>query len=180
MVQTQAPTVEDEDVTTYSTRIGISIILSFGIMLTIVSFGFISVGYFVYQILGIPGIPINLLTIALAVFGAVIGTYFYHTRYVRRELTMNSEGFALKIGRRLYEYSWSDFSVVALSVSFSHYGAKGYIIKLYVDDLEGEYVDLPIYHFSKSIDIFSLRKEVEEKVRLAQKVTLSNSKKQTS
>ena len=138
-------------------------------MLAVVSFGFITVGFFIYQIVGIPGIPINLITIALAMFGATIGTYFYHTRYVRRQLTMNSDGFALKIGKRLYEYSWSDFSLVALSVSYSHYGAKGYIIKLYVDDLQGEYVDLPIYHFSKSIDIFSLRNEIEEKVRLAQK-----------
>lgn len=169
MTQAQTSNVEDEHITTYSTGIGISIILSFGIMLAVVSFGFITVGFFIYQIVGIPGIPINLITIALAMFGATIGTYFYHTRYVRRQLTMNSDGFALKIGKRLYEYSWSDFSLVALSVSYSHYGAKGYIIKLYVDDLQGEYVDLPIYHFSKSIDIFSLRNEIEEKVRLAQK-----------
>jgi len=167
MLQTQTPT-EDDQITRYSTKIGFSILLSFGIMLAIVSFGFITVGLLIYETIGIPGIPINIITIVLALVGAAMGTYFYHTRYVRRELVLNSEGFSLRIGKRIYEYSWSDFSLVALSVSYSHYGAKGYIIKLYEGDLEGEYVDLPIYHFSKSIDIFSLRQEIETKVRLAQ------------
>jgi hypothetical protein len=164
---THGSTMEQEQVTRFSTKIGFSIILSFGIMLCVVSFAFITVGIFTSQLIGIYAIPINIVTIALLLLGATIATYYYHTRYIRRELILNTDGFCLKLGRRIYEYIWSDFSIVALSVSYSHYGAKGYIIKLFVDDLEGEYVDLPIYHFSKSIDVFGLRNQIEEKVRLA-------------
>ncbi|MFX1547107.1 MAG: hypothetical protein ACFFCU_12970, partial [Promethearchaeota archaeon] len=136
-------TIEEDQITRFSTKIGISIILSFGIILAIVSFGFVTIGMFTSQITGVRLIPINLITISLALGGAVLGTYYYHTRYVRRELILNPDGFCLKIGKRSYEYSWSDFSIVALSVSTSHYGAKGYVIKLFKEDLEGDYVDLP-------------------------------------
>lgn len=162
--------IEPEQVTNYSTRMGISIILTFGIMLIIVSFAFITVGIFVSQITGIMFLPINLFSISLSLLGASVATYYYHTRYVRKVLIMNPDGFCLKIGKRSFEYSWSEFSMVALSVSHSHYGAKGFIIRLFVDDLEGDYVDLPIYKFPKSIDVFDIRSLVEEKVLKAQSI----------
>lgn len=166
-VSSHASSIEQEQVNKFASKVGISIILSFGIMLCVVSFAFITIGIFTSQLMGIYAIPINLFTISLLLIGAIIATYYYHTRYIKRELILKPDGFWLKIGRRSYEYLWSDFSIVALSVSYSHYGAKGFIIKLFVDDLEGEYVDLSIYHFSKSIDAFNLRSQIEEKVRLA-------------
>lgn len=166
---------EQEEVTSFSTKIGFSIILSFGIMLTIISFGFITIGMFTTQLMGVVAIPINLITIGLVMFGAVIATYYYHTRYVRKEMILEADGFCLKIGRRTFEYKWADFSLVVLSVAYSHYGAKGFIIKLYVDALDSEYVDLPIYRFSGSIDVFDLRQQITERVRLAK----SGEKKQS-
>ncbi|UCG01174.1 MAG: hypothetical protein JSW11_16340 [Candidatus Heimdallarchaeota archaeon] len=92
-------------------------------------------------------------------------SYLYFTRYVKRTLVLKPDGFVLTVGKRSFEYSWSDFSVVSLSVSYSHYGAKGFMIKLYEEDLEGDYVDLPIYRFSsKEIDVFDLRNQIEQKI----------------
>ncbi len=165
---THDSSTEQEGVTSFTTKMGISIVLSFGIMLCIMSFGFITIGMFTTQLVGAVAISINLFTIGLVLFGAVIATYYYHTRYVRKEMILKPDGFSLKIGKRLFEYDWADFSLVVLSVAYSHYGAKGFIIKLYVDDFESEYVDLPIYRFPKTIDIFDLRQQITERVRLAQ------------
>ncbi len=165
---THDSSTEQEGVTSFTTKMGFSIVLSFGIMLTIMSFGFITIGMFTTQLVGAVAIPINLFTIGLVLVGTVIATYYYHTRYVRKAMILKPDGFCLKIGKRSFEYEWADFSLVVLSVASSHYGAKGYIIKLYVDDFDSEYVDLPIYRFSKSIDIFDLRHQIIERVRLAQ------------
>lgn len=171
---TRDSSIAQEEVTGFSTRLGISVVLSFGIILTIMSLGFITIGIFVSQLTGVGAIPINLITIGFMLVGAIIATYYYHSRYVRKKLILEPDGFCLKVGKRSFEYQWSEFSLVALSVSYSHYGAKGFIIRLYVDDLDGEYVDLPIYQFSKSIDIFDLRQQVEERVRLARKGVKGN------
>lgn len=165
---THDSSTEQEGVTSFTTKIGISIVLSFGIMLTIMSFAFITIGMFTTQLVGVVAIPINLITIGLVLFGAVIATYYYHTRYVRKEMILKPDGFCLKIGKRLFEYEWAEFSLVVLSVASSHYGAKGFVIKLFVDDFDGEYVDLPIYRFPKATDIFDLRLQITERVRLAQ------------
>ena len=165
---THDSSTEQEEVTSFTTKIGLSIVLSFGIMLAIMSLAFITFGMFTTQLVGVTAIPINIITIGLMLVGAAIATYYYHTRYVRKEMILEPDGFCLKVGKRSFEYHWADFSLVVLSVAHTHYGAKGYIIKLYVDDLEGEYVDLPIYRFPKSIDIFDLRHQITERVRLAQ------------
>jgi hypothetical protein len=148
---------------------GVGIILSFGLSLMLVSVLFIITGTIVAQVTGEYLIPINIFTIVLLLIGAVVVTYYYHTRYVRRILVIGSDGISLSIGQRVHEYKWSDFSIVALSVSYSTYGPKGYIIKLFESDLQGEYVDLPIYRFSKTMDIFDLRNLVEERVRSTKK-----------
>ena len=165
---TQDSSTEQEGVTSFTTKIGFSIVFSFGIVLLIMTFAFITIGFFTTQLIGAVAIPINLFTIGLMLVGAVIATYYYHTRYVRKEMILEPDGFCLKIGKRTFEYEWADFSLVVLSVAYSHYGAKGFIIKLYVDDLDSEYVDLPIYRFSGSIDVFDLRQQITERVRLAQ------------
>ncbi|MHA2173973.1 MAG: hypothetical protein ACXACP_04235 [Candidatus Hodarchaeales archaeon] len=148
-----------------TSKLGIGIILTFGLALLLVSTLFIMSGTLVMQITREVLIPINIITISALLFGAIVVTYYYHTRYVRRKLIITPEGCTLSVGTRLFEYKWSEFSIVALSVSYSTYGPKGYIIKLFEDDLEGEYIDLPIYRFSKSIDIFDLRSYIEKKVR---------------
>lgn len=160
--------VKKEEATIYKTKAGFSILLTFGIILTLESLAFIMIGFFISRVTGVPLIPINLITIGFMLFGAYFLTYYYYSRYVRRELILDSEGVCLKVGKRSFEYPWSDFSIVALSVSYSHFGAKGYLIKLFEDDLKGEYIDLPIYRFPKQIDAFSLRHEIEERVRQSQ------------
>ncbi|MHA2246719.1 MAG: hypothetical protein ACXADY_17380 [Candidatus Hodarchaeales archaeon] len=154
-----------QEETTLTSKVGISILLSFGIILLLETVAFITIGMFTSQITGVMMIPINLLTIGLMLFGAVVATYYYYTRYVKKELILTQDGLCLMIGKRSFDYLWSDFSLVALSVSHTHYGAKGFIIKLFVDDLDGEYVDLPIYRFPKSINVFDLRNQIEKKVR---------------
>ncbi len=151
--------------TTLSTRVGFSILLVYGIILLLESIFFLMTGILLTEITGTILIPINIATIAFLLLGAVFFTYYYHTRYVKRELILGPESFSISIGKRKWEYKWSDFSIAALSVSYSHYGAKGFIIKLFEDDLEGEYVDLPIYRFPKSINVFDLRNQIDEIIR---------------
>jgi len=170
MTQTQnsESTVEQKEELILSTSIGISIFLIFGIVLMLESLFFIAMGAVITQATGVPGIPINVITIGALLFGAMVFTYYYHTRYVKRMLILGKDSVEVKIGKREFKYDWSDFKIIALSVSYSSYGAKGFILKLFEDDLEsGEYIDLPIYKFpKKQVDVFDLRNEIQEKLRL--------------
>ncbi|MHA2202955.1 MAG: hypothetical protein ACW991_04645, partial [Candidatus Hodarchaeales archaeon] len=83
---TQDSSTEQEGVTSFTTKIGFTIVFSFGIVLLIMSFAFITIGMFTTQLIGVVAIPINLFTIGLMLVGAVIATYYYHTRYVRKEM----------------------------------------------------------------------------------------------
>jgi len=159
--------VNHEEILKLSTRVGFSIILVYGIILLLESIFFLATGTLITQITGSPLIPINIATISFLLFGAVGFTYYYHTRYVKREIIIEPDKFSISIGKRIHEYKWIDFSLVALAVSFSHYGAKGLIIRLFEEDLEGEYVDLAIYRFPKSINVFDLRNKIEERVNKA-------------
>ncbi|WP_455143046.1 hypothetical protein [Candidatus Hodarchaeum mangrovi] len=157
--------VNQEEIIKLSTRIGFSILLVYGIILLLESIFFLATGSLITQLTGSPLIPINIVTIAFLLLGAVGFTYYYHTRYVKREIILLPDKFSISIGKRIHEYKWTDFSIVALAVSFSHYGAKGFIIRLFEEDLESEYVDLAIYRFPKSINVFDLRNKIEEKVK---------------
>ena len=106
-------------------------------------------------------------------------TYWYYSRYVSRTLTFTEAGFTIRVGKRFFEYPWKEFSIVALSMASSATGTKGHVIRLYVSDLDGEYVDLPMYRFTKIIDTFELREQIEATVRLNQpqiKIKRSNVK----
>lgn len=157
--------INKEEKIILTSKMGVGIILTFGLSLLLVSTLFIMSGALVTQITGEVFVPINIITIGALLFGAIMVTYYYHTRYVKRKLIISPNGCSMSIGKRIFEYKWSEFAIVALSVSFSTYGPKGYIIKLFEDNLEGEYIDLPIYRFPKSIDVFDLRNYIEERVR---------------
>ncbi len=164
---TQTHNSESKEEFTLSTNINISILLVYGIVLMLESIFFIFIGAVIIQVTGVPGIPINPITIGSLLLGAAIFTYYYHTRYVKRTLIIGKDTVELKIGKREFKYNWSDFTIVALSVSYAAYGAKGFMIKLFEDDLEGEYIDLPIYKFpKKGVDVFDLRNQIQEKLRL--------------
>jgi len=170
MTQTQnsESTVEPKEELTLSTGIGISILLVYGIVLMLESIFFIFMGSVIIQATGVPGIPINAITLGSLLLGAIVFTYYYHTRYVKRMIILGKNTVEVRIGKREFKYDWSDFKIIALSVSYSSYGAKGFILKLFEDDLEsGEYIDLPIYKFpKKQVDVFDLRNEIQEKLRL--------------
>lgn len=169
MTQTQnsESTVEQKEELILSTSIGISILLIFGIVLMLESIFFIAIGLVITQTTGAPGVPINVISIGALLLGAMVFTYYYHTRYVKRMLILGKDSVEVKIGKREFKYDWSDFKLVALSVSYSSYGAKGFIIKLFEDEIDGEYIDLAIYKFpNKAVDVFDLRNEIQEKLRL--------------
>ncbi len=155
-------------------RRGFTIILIFLTILAIEVFGFFLIRSSIAQSVGEPMIIIDIPSVIVLIVGAFTITYLYYTRYIKRVITLGKDNFSLKVGKRLFEYKWEDFSLVALSVATSAAGIKGFSIRIYEDDLEGEYVELPIYRFSKSIDVFDIRNQIEEKIRGTQAQLVEN------
>ncbi len=149
-------------------RRGFIIILIFLTILAVEVFGFFLIRSSIAQSVGEPMIIIDIPSVIVLIVGAFSLTYLYYTRYVKRVITLGQDNFSLKVGTRLFEYEWKDFALVALSVATAAAGIKGFSIRIYEDDLEGEYVELPIYRFPKSIDVFDLRSQIEEKIRSTQ------------
>jgi hypothetical protein len=159
----EIPYSESESVSITSTG-KMAIILAFLLILAVETIGFFIIRSTIAQSMGQALIVIDLGSIIVLFLGAGTLSYLYITRYVRREILFLDKTVTLKIGKREYEYQWDEFSLVALSTASASYGPKGYCIRLFIDDLEGEYVELPIYRFSKSVDAFDIRDKIEEKV----------------
>ncbi|MFW9905510.1 MAG: hypothetical protein ACFFFH_14305 [Candidatus Thorarchaeota archaeon] len=145
-------------------KAGFTLIMIFLTILAIEFLGFIFLRLSIAQTFGELLIIIDIPSVIVLLIGAVTLTYLYYTRYVRRVLTLDHINFSLKVGKRLYEYEWSDFSIVALSIATAAAGVKGYTIRLY-KNVDGEYVELPIYRFPKTINVFNLRDLIEKKVQ---------------
>lgn len=139
-------------------------LLSFLTILAVETFGFFTLRSTIAQSLGQSLIVIDLGSIIVLFLGAGTLSYLYYTRYVRRQLIFTNNSVCLRIGKRDFEYKWKEFKIVALSIASSHVGAKGFSIRIYPEELEGEYVELPIYKFSKDIDVFELRANIEQKI----------------
>jgi hypothetical protein len=159
---------ENEDLIVHNSKSGFSLLLTFGIVLSIESVTFLILQLELANMLNQSVFAINLGSIVLSIAGAITFTYYYHTRFGRRKLILGLKDFSLQIGKNVFEYTWSDFSLVALSTASATYGSKGYILRLFEDDLDSEFVDLPLYRFPK-IDRFDLRKIVLERVANAKK-----------
>ncbi|MFX1285989.1 MAG: hypothetical protein ACFFB5_20265 [Promethearchaeota archaeon] len=155
-------------------RRGLTLILIFIIILAIEVFGFFLIRSVVAQSVGEQIIIIDVPSVIVLIIGAFTLTYLYYTHYVKRVITLGQDSFSLKVGKRLYEYKWNEFSFVALSVATSAAGIKGFTIRIYQTDLEGDYVELPIYRFTKSVDVFDLRNQIEEKIRNTQAQLVKN------
>ncbi len=169
------------------TKAGLTIFIIFLTTIAIETIGFVLIRLSIAQVLGEILIAIDLGSVIVLFIGGLTLTYLYYTRYVRREIILGKNNFSLKVGKRLFEYKWSEFSLVALSIATSAIGIKGFSIRIYADDLEGEYVELPIYRFPKRpqkvifsdpltifdssgelIDVFDLRKKISNKIRSIQ------------
>ncbi|MHA1994545.1 MAG: hypothetical protein ACW97Z_08405 [Candidatus Hodarchaeales archaeon] len=146
-----------------------TLILAFLLVLAIETMGFFMIRSTIAQAMGQALIVIDLGSVIVLFLGAGTLTYFYYTRYVRREILFEAKSFTLKIGKREFSYEWDEFSLVTLSTASATYGPKGFSIRLYTDDLEGEYVELPMYRFTKGVDVFDLRTMIEDKVKIAAK-----------
>jgi hypothetical protein len=149
---------------------GLTVILIFGLILTGNSLAVVFLRIQLASFLGQSLIAIDAGSLLISILGAVVITYLYYTRYVKRYLIMKTEDFTLKIGKREYTYPWSDFSIVALSTAPSSYGTKGFVVRLYKEDLSSDYVDLPLYRFPKP-DVFYFRELIEKKVGNTRKIT---------
>ncbi|MFW9778458.1 MAG: hypothetical protein ACFFE8_06340 [Candidatus Heimdallarchaeota archaeon] len=133
-------------------------------ILAIETLGFVLIRVNVAQSAGETIIVIDLFTPIILIFGALTLGYLYYTRYVRRSLTLGDEIITFVIGKKTHEYRWRDFSMVSLAISTGTVGVKGFLIRLYEEDIKGEYIDLPIYRFSKDIDVFDLRRQIAKKL----------------
>lgn len=142
-----------------------SIIMIFLIIFALEILGFTSLRYQIAQIFGEEYIVIDIFSVIVQIMGAITLSYLYYTRYLKRELVFDKNTIIFKIGKRKYEYKWDEFSFVSLSIASSHIGAKGFSIRLYESDLEGEYVDLPVYRFPTITDIFDLRIKIDRKIK---------------
>jgi hypothetical protein len=154
---------------THTTKASYSLILTFLIIFASEILGFTILRYQIAQALGEAYVVIDIFSILAQIIGALSLTYLYYTRYVKRVLILDKDKVTLKIGKRKYEYSWDEFSFVSLSIASSHIGAKGHSIRLYENDLDGEYVDLPVYRFPTIIDIFDLREKINKKIQSVSK-----------
>ena len=172
---------------TIKTKAGLTIFIIFLTVIAIEAIGFVLVRLSIAQALGEILIAIDLGSVIVLFIGALTLTYLYYTRYVQREIILGQNNFSLKVGKRLFEYKWNEFSLVALSIATATVGIKGFSIRIYEDDLEGEYVELPIYRFPKQtqklifsdpstiidsagkiMSVFDLRKKISDKVRSIQ------------
>ena len=163
-VTTKIPTKDSETVILTAANKS-TLLLSFFLILTVETIGFFVIRSNIAQAMGQELVVIDLGSIIVLFLGAGTLAYLYYTRYVRRQIILNNKSFCLKVGKRQFDYQWNEFKLVALSIASSHIGAKGFSIRVYTDDLEGEYVELPVYKFSKQVDIFELRTNIEEKIR---------------
>lgn len=161
--------IQEFSPTTLTTRPLFTLIFIFVIVLAIELLGFTVIRLSIAQALGEVNIAIDLGSVIAILLGAITITYLYYTRYAKRILIVEKDGFTLFIGKRSYDYTWEDFSLVALSMSYSATGIRGFIIRLFESDLEGEYVDLPVYRFpQKDFDVFDLRSQINEYVQQSQ------------
>jgi hypothetical protein len=142
----------------------ITIIMIFVIFSSALVLGFVALRLMLAQVLGEIIIIVDLGSVIVLIIGAFTLTYFYYTRYIKREIVFTNSTVALKVGKRVFEYKWNEFSIVALSIGVATSGIKGFTIRLYDTDLEGDYVELPIYRFPKSVDVFTIRNLVENKI----------------
>jgi hypothetical protein len=141
-----------------------TIILVFLAFSSALLLGFVVFRLILAQALGEIIIIVDLGSVIVLIIGALTLTYLYYTRYVKREIVFTKSNFTLKVGKRIFEYKWKEFSIVALSIAVTTSGIKGFTIRLYNTDLEGDYVELPLYRFPKSIDVFTIRNLVEIKI----------------
>ncbi|MFW9855326.1 MAG: hypothetical protein ACFFFG_09695 [Candidatus Thorarchaeota archaeon] len=109
-------------------------------------------------------IVIDLGAVFFLILGALTLGYLYYTRYVKRVIIFGDKRFSISVGKNLYQYEWKNFRMVALAIARGTAGVKGFLIRIYQGDLESEYVDLPIYRFSKKINAFDLRSQIDEKI----------------
>ena len=138
----------------------------FLIALTLETLGFFVMRLSIARGLGQEYIAVDILTMIVLVIGAFSVAYWYYTRYVKRRIIFGEKKFQLDIGKHSYQYDWSDFSLVALTVSPSHAGIKGYMIRVYEKDLDSEYVDIPLYRFPLGdLTHFKIREMIEEAVK---------------
>ena len=165
-VQNSIIPIKDSESRIFRTSEKSTLLLSFLLVLTVETIGFFIIRSNIAIAMGQALIVIDLGSVIVLLFGAATLTYLYYTRYVRRELIFENKSFILKIGKRSFKYNWNEFKIVALSISSSHVGPKGFCIRLYINDLEGEYVEIPVYRFSKDIDPFSFRNEVHDKIKM--------------
>ncbi|MFW9997170.1 MAG: hypothetical protein ACFFD4_34320 [Candidatus Odinarchaeota archaeon] len=172
ILDTKADVSFQEDPLTLKSRALFPMLFAFVIILAVEILGFTTLRLQIARALGEAMIAVDFGSVAVMIFGALSISYYYYTRYAKRELILSKEGFTLKVGHKnVYEYTWSEFSLVALSLSYSATGTRGYLIRLFENDLEGEYVDLPLYRFSKKPNVFDLRSQIVEMVRLNQSKT---------
>ncbi len=168
-------TLNQKKTLTLKSRKVFSNILTFGLVLTLESLIILTLQLELANVLNTDVIYINLGSLFISIAGAITFTYYYYTRFKRRILILRLDNFSLQFGKEVFEYSWKDFSLVALATASATYGAKGYIIRLYENDLDGDYVDLPLYRFPK-VDTFEMRDLVEERVLKARKSSTSSKK----
>jgi hypothetical protein len=163
----------ESDSTLISSSGKMTIIIAFFVILAIESMGFFMLRSSIAQAMGQALIVLDLGSVIVLLLGAGTLAYFYYTRYVRKQVLFLNKKFTLKIGTRDFTYQWKEFSLVVLSTAQATYGPKGYSIRLYTDDLDGEYVELPIYRF-KNADAFEIRKKIEEKIKQSAKADKNN------
>lgn len=169
------PELHEKEIVTLKSKNRGSIILSYLLILTGLTITFIVIRLYFAQIFGQRFIAIDLPSILVSIIGAAVLTYIYFTRYVRRVLILGPHKIRIIIGRREYDYPWSDFSIVTLGTTSASYGAKGFIIRMYEDNLESEYIDIPLYRFPIK-NAFKYRSLIEERVRSAKKGSLNKSR----
>ncbi|MFX0149582.1 MAG: hypothetical protein ACFFAJ_02265 [Candidatus Hodarchaeota archaeon] len=160
----------DKDMIILKSRNRATIVLSFLLVLAGLTITFIVIRLNFAQFFGQRYIAIDLPSIIVSIAGSFVLTYLYYTRYVRRVLILRSHDFLIRIGRNEYKYLWSDFSLVVLGTSAASYGAKGYIIRLYEDTLDSEYVDIPMYRYPVK-NVFEYRRLITERVKVAKQIS---------
>ena len=131
MVKTQQKELnpENSEQTVFQSKRWFSILLTFGLILALESVAFLTLQLELANILNQTVFAINLGSIFISIAGALTFTYYYYTRFQRRIMILGSDKFSLQIGKKLFEYAWSDFSLVALATASATYGAKGYILR---------------------------------------------------
>jgi hypothetical protein len=149
----------------YKTSAKLTVTFTFFVVLALGLLGFVMLRMAIAESMGQEAFAIDIFSVSILIVGSMSLTYLYYKRYAKRELIITKESCTLIVGNRSYDYTWKEFTIVALSVSPSSTGIKGFVIRLYESDLDGEYVDLPVYRFPKKVDVFELRREIDAIVR---------------